>query len=228
MATPGQPTSYKPEYGELAHNYCLLGATNEVAGFFGVTRTTLYQGKEHTITNTVSYPPDTQACMFWLRNRQRQYWRAKAEWRHRSPPTTWWRCSMPPARACAMPASKGPNIAITSGNCGNPRRRGAGKGARPAEAAATETALVEKIGRFRWAMSPSPSPGASPARRSATTAPRAMAARHFGDAWPPSLRSGSHHSRFTTEKTGSSPCDPSPGHRDCPGSDCRTPRGRRQ
>jgi hypothetical protein len=125
MATPGQPTSYKPEYGELAHNYCLLGATNEVLGdFFGVTsrtidnwigahpdfadaayrgravadtvvvrarferahgfshqvnRTTLYQGKEQTITNIVSYPPDTQACMFWLRNRQREYWQAAAE-----------------------------------------------------------------------------------------------------------------------------------------------------
>jgi hypothetical protein len=125
MATPGQPTSYKPEHCELAHNYCLLGATNEVLGdFFGVTsrtidnwiashpdfadavrrgravadavvvralfdrakgfshevsRTTLYQGKERTITNTVSYPPDTQACMFWLRNRQRQYWQARAE-----------------------------------------------------------------------------------------------------------------------------------------------------
>ena len=122
MATPGQPTSYKPDYCELAHNYCLLGATNEVlAGFFGVaprtvdnwiathpdfadavrkgraqadavvvralferckgfshkvTRTTLYRGKEHTITNTVSYPPDTPACMFWLRNRQHQYWQA--------------------------------------------------------------------------------------------------------------------------------------------------------
>jgi hypothetical protein len=25
MATPGQPTLYKPEYCELAHNYCLLG-----------------------------------------------------------------------------------------------------------------------------------------------------------------------------------------------------------
>jgi len=60
MATPGQPTSYKPEYDEL-------------------TRTTLYQGEERTITNTVSYPPDTQACMFWLRNRRRQYWQARAE-----------------------------------------------------------------------------------------------------------------------------------------------------
>ena len=44
-----------------------------------VSRTTLYRGKEQTVTNTVSYPPDTQACMFWLRNRQRQYWQAKAE-----------------------------------------------------------------------------------------------------------------------------------------------------
>ena len=32
-----------------------------------------------TITNTVAYPPDSQACMFWLSNRQRHYWRAKAE-----------------------------------------------------------------------------------------------------------------------------------------------------
>jgi len=32
MATRGQPTSYKPEYDELARNYCLLGATNEVLG----------------------------------------------------------------------------------------------------------------------------------------------------------------------------------------------------
>ncbi len=29
MATPGQPTSYKPECGELAHNHSLLGAINE-------------------------------------------------------------------------------------------------------------------------------------------------------------------------------------------------------
>ena len=125
MATPGQPTSYKPEYCELADNYCLLGATNEVLGdFFGVTsrtidnwiathpdfadavkrgravadavvvralferakgfsqevtRTTLYKGEKRTITNTVSYPPDTPACMFWLRNRRREYWQARAE-----------------------------------------------------------------------------------------------------------------------------------------------------
>jgi hypothetical protein len=125
MPTPGQPTKYKPEYDELAHNYRLLGATNETLGdFFSVTRrtiqnwiathrdfadavyrgravadgvvvrslferakgfshqvtrTTLYRGEERTVTNTVSYPPDTTACMFWLRNRQRQYWQARAE-----------------------------------------------------------------------------------------------------------------------------------------------------
>jgi hypothetical protein len=125
MPTPGQTTLYKPEYCELAHNYCLLGATNEVlAGFFAVaprtvdnwiathpdfadavrkgraqadavvvralferakgfshrvTRTTLYRGEKHTITNTVSYPPDTHACRYWLSNRQPEYWRARAE-----------------------------------------------------------------------------------------------------------------------------------------------------
>ena len=43
MPTPGQPTLYKPDYCELAHNYCLLGATNEVLGdFFGVTRRTIW------------------------------------------------------------------------------------------------------------------------------------------------------------------------------------------
>jgi hypothetical protein len=51
MATPGQPTSYKPDYGELAHNYCLLGATNEVlAGFFGVA--------PRTIDNWIATHPD--------------------------------------------------------------------------------------------------------------------------------------------------------------------------
>ena len=118
----GRPTLYKPEYSELAHNYCLLGATNaELAEFFGVAprtignwmasepefaasvhkgrafadakvarglyeravgfqhkveRNVLYRGEEKQITNTVRYPPDTQACIFWLRNRRRQTWRA--------------------------------------------------------------------------------------------------------------------------------------------------------
>jgi hypothetical protein len=125
MATPGHPTAYKPEYCELAHNYCLLGATNEeLAGFFGVARRTIdnwiatipefaaalkdgreiidatvakrllsralgysheavrimqYRGAAITVTYTQHYPPDTQACIFWLRNRRRQSWREKVE-----------------------------------------------------------------------------------------------------------------------------------------------------
>jgi hypothetical protein len=51
MATPGQPTLYKPEYCELAHNDCLLGAINEtLAGFFGVTR--------RTVDNWIATHPD--------------------------------------------------------------------------------------------------------------------------------------------------------------------------
>jgi hypothetical protein len=42
MANPGRPTLYKREYCELAHNYCLLGATDELLGdFFGVARRTI-------------------------------------------------------------------------------------------------------------------------------------------------------------------------------------------
>ena len=44
-----------------------------------VTRITLHQGEERKVTNTVAYPPDTQACIFWLRNRRRQSWSAKAD-----------------------------------------------------------------------------------------------------------------------------------------------------
>ncbi len=44
-----------------------------------VTRITLHRGEERKVTNTVEYPPDTQACMFWLRNRRRQSWSQKGE-----------------------------------------------------------------------------------------------------------------------------------------------------
>jgi len=42
MASPGQPTLYKREYCELAHNYYLLGATNGLLGdFFSVAHRTI-------------------------------------------------------------------------------------------------------------------------------------------------------------------------------------------
>ena len=125
MNGPGRPTLYKTEYRELAHNYCLLGATNEALGnFFGVSRrtidnwiaeypefaaavhegraaadarvvralyeravgyrcetarTVLHDGGEKVLTNVVRYPPDTSACIFWLRNRQRQHWHERRQ-----------------------------------------------------------------------------------------------------------------------------------------------------
>jgi|EndMetStandDraft_8_1072994.scaffolds.fasta_scaffold223103_1 hypothetical protein len=42
MNDPGRPTLYRPDYCELARNYCLLGATNEDLGsFFDVTSRTI-------------------------------------------------------------------------------------------------------------------------------------------------------------------------------------------
>ena len=42
MSTLGRPTLYAPEFCEPAHNYCLLGATNEdLAGFFHVCPSTI-------------------------------------------------------------------------------------------------------------------------------------------------------------------------------------------
>ena len=56
MNAPGQPTRYKPEYRELAHKYCLLGATNEeLGGFFGVTR--------RTIDNWIANVPEFAAAV---------------------------------------------------------------------------------------------------------------------------------------------------------------------
>ena len=124
MTTAGRPTAYRREFCELAHNYCLLGATNpELAGFFDVSprtidnwiashpafaeavregrvvadarvarclyeravgysctveRTVLHDGEERTLKNVVHYPPDTRACIFWLRNRRREAWSEKS------------------------------------------------------------------------------------------------------------------------------------------------------
>jgi hypothetical protein len=58
-----------------------------------------------------------------------------------------------------MPPNNVPDWHIASGNCGNPRQRGSGKGAarakaaqlaEAAEAGAAENALIAKIGKFRW------------------------------------------------------------------------------
>ncbi|GEP60637.1 hypothetical protein RSO01_78030 [Reyranella soli] len=40
-----------------------------------VERTFLCRGEPKSFSVTVAYPPDTQACIFWLRNRRRADWR---------------------------------------------------------------------------------------------------------------------------------------------------------
>jgi len=39
-----------------------------------VERTVWHLGKERPVSEKVHLPPDTRACIFWLRNRQPQYW----------------------------------------------------------------------------------------------------------------------------------------------------------
>lgn len=122
----GRPTKYRPEYDDLARNYCLLGATDaQLAQFFDVSvrtietwktaqptflqslkegkdladaqvamslyrRATGYshkavkifgnaQGESNVVEYVEHYPPDTTACIFWLKNRQRDNWRNRPE-----------------------------------------------------------------------------------------------------------------------------------------------------
>ncbi|MBM3649526.1 MAG: hypothetical protein FJX11_17240 [Alphaproteobacteria bacterium] len=120
MNPVGRPTRFVPGMVEQAHNYCLLGATNdELALFFGVCPATIdnwiarraefgeavksgrvvadarvarglfdravgydrhverqvvLDGAVKALTSTVHYPPNVQACIFWLRNRRRRTW----------------------------------------------------------------------------------------------------------------------------------------------------------
>lgn len=39
-----------------------------------IERREVFRGEEKVITTKVHYPPDTNACMFWLRNRQPKWW----------------------------------------------------------------------------------------------------------------------------------------------------------
>ncbi|MEM5294232.1 terminase [Burkholderia sp. JPY481] len=98
----GRPSAYKPEFAELARNYCLLGATDvDLAGFFHVTDRTIRQWKKQqpdflaamesgktmadamvarslynkATNNGTMQDADTTACIFWLKNRQKHAWR---------------------------------------------------------------------------------------------------------------------------------------------------------
>ena len=65
MTGPARPTLYKPEHASRARGLCARGATNpDLAGRFGVA---------------LKGFPETRACLYWLRNRRPEDWRAKVE-----------------------------------------------------------------------------------------------------------------------------------------------------
>lgn len=96
----GRPSKFKPEYVQLAENYCILGATDaEVAAFLGVGLRTLADwksahpefsdamntGKEAADAKVVgalyrgALAGNTTAQIFWLKNRKRNEWRDKVD-----------------------------------------------------------------------------------------------------------------------------------------------------
>jgi hypothetical protein len=95
-----RPSKYKPEYAELAMNYCLLGATDaEVAAFLGIGLRTVADWKiAHTdFAEAMSTGKDkadakvvgalyknatggnVTAQIFWLKNRRKEDWRDKVD-----------------------------------------------------------------------------------------------------------------------------------------------------
>ncbi|QQK04772.1 terminase [Burkholderia anthina] len=97
------PSKFKPEFVELARNYCLLGATDvELARFFGTTDRTirtwkqqhpefaeaLEQAKEVADAQVVgalytnALAGNVTAQIFWLKNRQPAKWRDKIDHEH--------------------------------------------------------------------------------------------------------------------------------------------------
>lgn len=104
----GAPTKYRPEMPEQAEKLCRLGATDaEMADFFGVVESTLNEWKllhpefsesikrgkiesdanvAHSLYSramgSADYPPDTTACIFWLKNRRPSSWRDKTSTEH--------------------------------------------------------------------------------------------------------------------------------------------------
>lgn len=105
----GRPSSYKEDYARQAKELSILGLTDdEMARVFDVSKQTLNTWKQKypqfldslkegkpladaRVANALynkalgyekndkHYPPDTTACIFWLKNRQPDKWRDKTE-----------------------------------------------------------------------------------------------------------------------------------------------------
>jgi hypothetical protein len=80
-------------------------------------------GRPLTVAYTRHYPPDTQACVFWLRNRRSQNWREKVEHEHRDAPG--WVAELEAAgeRARTLAVAEAPvGDASTPDDAGSPTR----------------------------------------------------------------------------------------------------------
>ena len=86
-STIGQWIASHPEFAEAVQQGRDVADATAVESLF--TRVTgynhqaekvfIYRGETRTATYTAHVPPETRACMFWLRNRRPEDWRAKVE-----------------------------------------------------------------------------------------------------------------------------------------------------
>ena len=72
----------QPEFEAAVKSGRLVADTKVAGGLYAratgfertVKRTALYRGEPKDFETNVYFPPDTQACIFWLRNRRRATW----------------------------------------------------------------------------------------------------------------------------------------------------------
>jgi hypothetical protein len=65
---------------EIADEAVVAALFSRAIGFQQKTKKTfLYRGEGVQVDHVVDHPPDTQACMFWLRNRLPEQWLEKAK-----------------------------------------------------------------------------------------------------------------------------------------------------
>jgi len=76
-----------PEFGRAVRDARALADARVARCLYGralgydrkVERTVWHLGKERPVSETVHYPADVRACIFWLRNRQPQLWSGRAK-----------------------------------------------------------------------------------------------------------------------------------------------------
>ena len=86
-STIGQWIATHPEFAEAVQQGRDIADATAVESLFTrvigynhqVEKVFLHRGEPRTAIYTVHVPPETRACMFWLRNRRPEDWRAKAE-----------------------------------------------------------------------------------------------------------------------------------------------------